>query len=280
MWSERIAAPRPPPKRPPVRRPLRHGHARRHPHAVLDLRLLEKVTFRMAVCGGTLFRLGFGALPFLLPLLFQLGFGLSAAHSGAITFVSAAGSMMMKGMTVRILRHWGYRRVMIRPAGICAALLALCGLFRPSWPLVVIYIALFVGGLFRSLQYNAFGSIAYAEVDHAEMSAATTFNMALQQTSAALGIAVAAAVLNSTTLFLGHSEPALSDFSIALIVVAAISLLPLPLTLALPEDAGAELTGRVRRVAVQESSGRLDKTAKPARMSPVTPPRVDAGTRG
>jgi MFS family permease len=247
---------------------------------VLDLRLLDKVTFRMAVCGGTLFRLGFGALPFLLPLLFQLGFGLSAAHSGAITFVSAAGSMMMKGMTVRILRRWGYRRVMIWNAGICAALLALCGLFRPTWPIAVIYVALFVGGLFRSLQYNAFGSIAYAEVDHAEMSAATTFNMAMQQTSATLGIAVAAAVLNSTTLLLGHSAPMLSDFMIAFFVVALISLLPLPLSLALSEDAGAELTGRPRRTASQGSSGRRDETKDHATLSPGVSSRVDAGRRG
>ena len=83
------------------------AHARRHPHPVLDLRLLRKTTFHISIVGGTLFRIGFGALPFLLPLLFQLGFGLSAARSGAITFVSAASSMIMKepdGQDVHALR--------------------------------------------------------------------------------------------------------------------------------------------------------------------------------
>jgi MFS family permease len=254
-------------------------HARRHSHAVLDLRLLDKVTFRTSIFSGTLFRLGFGALPFLLPLMFQLGFGLSAVRSGMITFASAAGSMIMKGLTMRIMRRWGYRNVMIWNGGICAALVALCGVFRPSWPLAAIYAVLFIGGLFRSLQFNAFGSIAYAEVSHREMSAATTFTMTVQQMSATLGIAVSAAVLNSTMLLLGHSEPALSDFTIAFFVVAVISLLPLPLSLALPEDAGAELTGRLRRIASQDRSGRLDKT-RGTPLSPAAPSRVDAETRG
>jgi len=109
---------------------------------------------------------------------------------------------------------------------------------------VTIYILLFVGGLFRSLQYNAFGSIAYAEIDQTEMSAATTFNMTSMQLSATLGIAISAAVLSSTTLLFKHGGPMLSDFTIAFLAMALISLLPLPMTMALPEDAGSELTGR------------------------------------
>ena len=233
-------------------------HARRHSHAVLDLRLLDKITFRTSVFSGTLFRLGFGAMPFLLPLLFQLGFGLSAVRSGTITFVSAAGSMIMKGLTVRVLRRWGYRNVMIWNGGICAVLVATCGIFRPSWPLLAIYVVLFVGGLFRSLQFNAFGSIAYAEVDHREMSAATTFTMTMQQISATLGIAVAAAILNTTTLLFGRSEPTLSDFTVAFFAVALISLLPLPLSMALPENAGAELTGHRRNSVAKGEAGRRE----------------------
>jgi len=107
-------------------------HARRHPHPVLDLRLLRKTTFRISIYAGNLFRIGFGALPFLLPLLFQLGFGLSAARSGAITFVSAASSMIMKGLSVSMLRRWGYRPIIIWNSVFCAAALAVCGAFRPS----------------------------------------------------------------------------------------------------------------------------------------------------
>jgi EmrB/QacA subfamily drug resistance transporter len=238
-------------------------HARRHSHAVLDLRLLDKITFRTSVFSGTLFRLGFGAMPFLLPLLFQLGFGLSAVRSGTITFVSAAGSMIMKGLTVRVLRRWGYRNVMIWNGGICAVLVATCGIFRPSWPLLAIYVVLFVGGLFRSLQFNAFGSIAYAEVDHREMSAATTFTMTMQQISATLGIAVAAAILNTTTLLFGRSEPTLSDFTVAFFAVALISLLPLPLSMALSENAGAELTGHRRNFVAKGEPGRREGSNLP-----------------
>ena len=222
-------------------------HARRHPHPVLDLRLLRRTTFRLSIVGGTLFRLGFSSLPFLLPLLFQLGFGLSAARSGAITFMSAASSMLMKSMTVKTLRRWGYRRVLIWNGLFCAGFLAACGAFRPSWPIVTIYALLFVGGLFRSLQYNAFGSICYAEISQDEMSSATSFNITMQQLSATLGIAISAAVLSSATLFFHHSGPMLSDFTIAFLAMALLSLLPLPLSLSLHDDAGSELTGRPQK---------------------------------
>lgn len=175
--------------------------------------------------------------------MFQLGFGLSAAHSGAITFVSAAGSMAMKAMTVKILRKWGYRNVMIWNGLICAASLLLCGFFRPAWPLAAIYAALFVGGLFRSLQFNAYGSICYADVPKEDMGAATTFVMVMQQTSITLGIAIAALVLHATTEASGHGRPELIDFTIAFFVVAFLSILPLPFSLALRRDAGNELTG-------------------------------------
>ena len=89
------------------------GHARRDPDAIVDLSLLKIRTFFAGVVGGFLFRIGIGAMPFLLPLLLQIGFGLTPFQSGSLTFAAAAGAMAMKFTAATILKRWGFRRVLI-----------------------------------------------------------------------------------------------------------------------------------------------------------------------
>ncbi len=219
-------------------------HALRHDDAILDLRLMRIQTFSTAVIAGTLFRIGFGAMPFLLPLMLQLGFGMSAAKSGLITFASAASSMMMKSATVKLLRLFGFRSTLIWNTLFCFAFLALCAAFRPSWPLPAIYVILIIGGGFRSLQFTAYGSIAYADVTPARLSAATSFYSTVQQLSSTLGVAISAAVLTGTLKLSGHARPGLMDFSVAFLVVALLSLPALLFCMRLPKTAGSELTAR------------------------------------
>src|SRR5436190_11061370 len=127
-------------------------HAGRTASPVLDFTLLRLPTLRASIIGGFLFRLGIGALPFLLPLLMQVGFGLSPFQSGLVTFASAVGAMGMKTLAARIIRTFGFRNIMVINAIVSSLFLAASALFTASTPLLLIMIILVVGGFFRSLQ--------------------------------------------------------------------------------------------------------------------------------
>jgi EmrB/QacA subfamily drug resistance transporter len=219
-------------------------HARRHPKPLLDLGLTRLPTFAVSVYAGTLFRVGVGALPFLLPMMFQLAFGQTAAASGAITFASAAGALVMKPVATRALRWLGFRRTLVWNAVLCAAALVVIGLFRPSWPFAAIYAVLLAGGFVRSLQFTAYNSLVYADVPRARMSGATSLYSCIQQLSMTLGISCGAAALEVSMALHGHAVPAIEDFTIDFLVVGFIALLAAPTSLLMPRDAGAELAGR------------------------------------
>ncbi|MGY4470404.1 hypothetical protein ACVWWK_006113 [Bradyrhizobium sp. LB9.1b] len=148
-------------------------HARRTGSPVLDFSLLRLPTLRAAILGGFIFRLGIGALPFLLPLLMQIGFGLSPFKSGLVTFGSSLGAMGMKALAARIIRAFGFRKLMTVNALVSAVFLAACALFTVTTPLLIIMIILVIGGFFRSLEFTAINTVAYAEVETAQMSRAT-----------------------------------------------------------------------------------------------------------
>ena len=167
-------------------------HARVHPAPLIDLSLLRVPTFLVAVTAGTLFRIGIGAIPFLLPMMLQLGFGLSAVQSGLITFASSIGALAMKPVTTTALRHLGFRDTLFYNSIIIALFLALNAAFRPSWPMSFIYAALICGGFFRSLQFTALNALGYSEISRARMSKATSFSAAMQQVSMTLGVLGAA----------------------------------------------------------------------------------------
>jgi len=224
-------------------------HARRCPQPMLDFRMMQIATFRMSVICGSLSRIAVGAMPFLLPMMLQLGFGLSAAQSGLITFVTSIGSLAMRLCAPRILRRLGFRNVLVWIGLVATLLLAASAAFRPSWPVIFIYVVLLLNGFFQSLQFMAYNTIAYADVPRPQMSTATSFYTTFQQMSLTLGIAISAAVLAVSEHLLGHTELALSDFSVAFLVVAAISLLAPLLSSRLDKSAGAELSGHRDRPA-------------------------------
>ncbi|MBV9782320.1 MAG: DHA2 family efflux MFS transporter permease subunit [Acidisphaera sp.] len=221
-------------------------HARRHPHPVLDLSLMRIPTFGISVLSATLFRVGIGAVPFLLPLMLQLGFGDSAAQSGAITFASSAGALIMKPAAQWALRRVGFRDTLLWNGIVSAVLLALYAAFRPAWPAAAIYAALLLGGFFRSLQFTAYNVLSYADIPRERMSAATGLYSTVQQLSLTLGISLGAGALEISMAVAGHGRPALADFSVAFLAVAGISFLAAPLSLLLPARAGAEMSGQRR----------------------------------
>jgi EmrB/QacA subfamily drug resistance transporter len=218
-------------------------HARRHPRPMLDFRLLRIDTFRMSVLCGTLSRIAVGAMPFLLPMMLQIGFGLSAVASGAITFVSSLGSLAMRLCAPWFLRWLGFRAVLVWIGLLATALLAASAAFRPSWPLAAIYAVLVANGFFQSLQFMAYNTMAYADVPRAEMSAATSFYTTFQQMSLTLGIAISAAMLAGSMAVAHHAHALLADFSVAFLGVSAISVFAPLLATRLDREAGAELSG-------------------------------------
>src|SRR2546429_3680595 len=179
-------------------------HARRTGSPVLDFSMLRLPTLRAAIIGGFLFRLGLGALPFLLPLLMQVGFGLSPFRSGLVTFASAVGAMGMKALAARIIRAFGFRNMMTINAIVSSFFLAACALFTAGTPLLLFLIILVGGGFFPSLQFTPINTVAYAEVEPAQMSRATTLVSVNQQLAVSAGVAVGAASVE-TTLWWHHA---------------------------------------------------------------------------
>ena len=216
-------------------------HARNHPQPVLDFRLMTLPTFAVSVIGGGLSRIAAAAIPFLLALMLQVGFGWTAAASGMVTFASSAGSLLMRLAAQPILRRLSYRRVMIWNGLVVSAFLAATAALRPGWPLAATYALLLTGGFFQSLQFIAYNTIAYSDVPATRMSAATSFYATFQQLNLTLGICVAAGSLAASSALLGHQHPSVSDYSVAFLVVSGISLLAAPVCMRLPKSAGQQL---------------------------------------
>jgi MFS family permease len=216
-------------------------HALRVPAPLVDLRLLQIDTFRISAIGGTVFRLGGGALPFLLPLMFQIGFGLSAFQSGMMTFASGVGAILMKFIAQPILRRFGFRRVLAVNAVLAAGLLFAPAGFSPQTPYLLMVGTLFVGGICRSLQFTAINAIAYADIDGPQMSSATSFNSVLQQLSASMGITIAAFGLEAMQMLDGQATIAAAHFPAVFGMLALVSASAALWFLRLAPDAGSEV---------------------------------------
>ncbi len=221
------------------------AHARRTPTPVLDLSLLSIPTFRASVLGGFLFRIGVGALPFLLPLLLQIGFGLTPFQSGLITFSSALGAMTMKAGVTTILKRFGFRTVLVANALLSSALLAACAAFTPDTPIPMIMAILLVGGFLRSLEFTSITTIAYADISPRLVSRATSLTAAAQQVSLSMGVALGALAVETMVRLKQQPVISAADFQPAFLVVAAISACSAFVFWRLPADAGAELADRM-----------------------------------
>jgi MFS family permease len=218
-------------------------HAQHLAHPIVDLQLFRIPTFRAAAVGGSIFRIGIGALPFLLPLMLQFGFGLSAMHSGMLTFASAAGAMLMKMTAARIIRRFGFRRVLTTNTYIASAFLMGIALFTPNTPHVVIIGFLLMGGFFRSLQFTSQNTLTYADIPPELMSRATTLASMLQQFSLSMGVGTGAMLLNFTMRHQATTTLGPQDFWPAILGVGIISGLSVLFFIPLKADAGAEVSG-------------------------------------
>ena len=148
------------------------------------------------------------------------------------------------------MRWFGFRDTLLVNGLLSGVTLVMIAAFRPSWPIAGIYAVLLVGGFLRSLQFTAYNTIAYADIPPARMSAATSLYATLQQVSLTLGVTAGAASLEATTALTGRAIPLTIDFAIAFAIVGVISLLAAPVSLLMPREAGAELSGH--RIAAAE----------------------------
>ncbi|MBW8823621.1 MAG: DHA2 family efflux MFS transporter permease subunit [Xanthomonadales bacterium] len=220
--------------------------ARRVEYPLLDLRLFRIPTYKAGVLGGSLFRIGVGAVPFLLPLMLQVGFGLSPLQSGGLTFVSAVGAMFMKTIAAWIIRQWGFRRVLVFNALLSSASLAIYGLFRPSTPHLLVMTVLLVSGCMRSLQFTSLNAVSYADVGQLQISQASSLAAMMQQLSVSVGVAVAGLALQACGWLRHVPTTDVHNFYLAFPLVALISALSAIMMWRLPADAGADMAGRAR----------------------------------
>ena len=223
-------------------------HARRTKFPLLDPALLRHRLFRSSITGGSFFRIGVGAVPFLLPLMLQLGFGLNPFQSGAITFVSAIGAIMSKFIAERVFARFGFPRVLGFTALFGGLLIAAQGLFSSDTPVPAMMAILLAGGILRSVFFTGSNALGYADVDDEEASQATAVVAVAQQLSVAFGVAVAGAILEISTRLHG-GELTLLDFQIAFFVVGGLSALAGIIYIRLPADAGSNVSGH-RAIAV------------------------------
>ena len=175
-------------------------HSREVLHPLLRLSLFKIRTFRAAVMGGFITRLGVGGLPFLLPLLYQLGLGLPAWQSGLLMMPSALAAMGMKFISARVLARFGYRQVLIVNTLLIGVTIAMFSQVNAGTPLYVIVAIGLCQGFFNSLQFSSMNTLAYADVNNADSSMASTMSSSMQQLSMSFGLAMGSLV---TGWFLG-----------------------------------------------------------------------------
>jgi EmrB/QacA subfamily drug resistance transporter len=221
------------------------AYARRAPAPILDFGLLKLPTFRASLTGGFLFRIGVGAMPFLLPLLLQVGFKLTPFQSGLITFTSTMGAIIVKGAAPWVLKRFGFRTVLIANAILGGLFIAACAGFSVATSFIVMIAVLMVGGFFRSLQFTAVNALAYAEVPASRMSRATALAAVGQQVSLATGVALGALTVEMAVRFHGQAAIMASDFPPGFILVGLVAASSALVFARLPRDAGAEMADRL-----------------------------------
>jgi EmrB/QacA subfamily drug resistance transporter len=220
--------------------------AKRIANPILDLKLLAVQTFRAGTVGGAFMRMGMGATPFMMAMLLQVAFGLTALQAGLMTFASAAAALVMKTCAPPILARFGFKRTLIVNAVIVAASFMAYALFRPQTPHWFLYAVLLTGGFFRSLQFTSLNGIAFADVEHGRMSRASTLSTMAQQLSQSMGIGMAAMFLH-LSMVAHHAQHLTADIiGPAYIAVGLVSLISVLFFLPLPVDAGEGLHGAPR----------------------------------
>jgi EmrB/QacA subfamily drug resistance transporter len=217
-------------------------HALRAAHPLLDLGAFKVPSFAVTVGAGMLFRIAISAAPFLLPLMFQVGFGLSPLESGLLVLAVFAGNIGMKPATNFVLGRFGFRRTLVWNGWLGIATVFACGLITAGTPVAITVAVLFMNGLTRSMEFTTINSLSFSDLDQARMSGANTLFSMLQQVGNAMGVAGAAIMLRAAGL--AHPDDAavtVTDFHVAFWAIGAVGAAGVWRFRTLAPDAGAAL---------------------------------------
>jgi EmrB/QacA subfamily drug resistance transporter len=219
---------------------IRRGRSR--PDPLIPFAAFKALTFRVSMRGGGVFRACLSAVPFLLPLLFQVGFGLDPVTSGTLLLAVFAGNLGMKPATTWVLKTVGFRRAMIGSATIGLATIVGCAALTVTTPHLVLIALLFVSGLARSMQFTTVSTLAFSEVTKPQMAGANTIFSMQQQGANACGVAVVGAIARVASYARGEGgTQSATDFHIAFLVIGVIALVSMIDFFRVPKNAGAEL---------------------------------------
>lgn len=209
-------------------------HARHHPAPLIGLPMFKTRTFSIGIIGNIASRLGTGSVPFLMPLMLQVGFGYSALLAGCIMVPTALGSILAKSLVTRVLRSLGYRRTLVIVTGVIGLFVASFSLQSPGLPFWILLVPLFVMGMFMSMQFTSMNTITLADLTDDNASSGNSVLAVTQQLAISFGVAVSAAVLR---FWQNISGGALWDFHATFLSMGIVTLLSALIFLLLkPED--------------------------------------------
>lgn len=220
-------------------------HLLRATTPLIRLNALRVASFRITMRGGFLFRATISSAPFMLPLMFQVGFGMDAFHAGSLVLAVFAGNLAMKPATTPLIRYFGFKKLLLGNGVLCVLSLLGCAFLSPNTPQIVTLSVLFFGGLCRSMQFTGISSLAFADVPASEMSSANTLFSTSLQLAAGLGITLGALCIRSGG-WLGEwlalpDIPGLS-FRLGFVIIALITAVALWDILLLKPDAGSNVS--------------------------------------
>lgn len=210
---------------------------------LIDLGILRVRTYRASVLGGLPLRLAIGASPFLLPLMLQLGFGLSPLESGLLTVATALGSLATRFVIARAMRRIGFRSLLIGASAMTSLIYASYGLFTPDTPHALIFVTLLAGGLVNSLGMVSLQTLAFTDIPKPRMSHATTLSSMAQQLSVSIGVVLGGGLVTAAAWWHGSDGANLTarDFSPAFVAIGITTLLSVAYFFSLKPEDGADL---------------------------------------
>lgn len=202
--------------------------SRKKEFPLIDYSILNVRTFAITVYSGSLARMVIGMAPFLVPMMFQIGFGLNAFQSGLLFMASMVGNLAMKPATIWITRKFNFKEVLIGNGILLAISTFATALLFPTTPTWMVVVVMFASGMFRSMQFSSLNTLAYADIPNKNMSNANTLYSTAQQMTLGMGIALGAVSLHVASVIHGHgTRYQMNDFHMAFVFIGFLSLLGL-----------------------------------------------------